>query len=132
MLTRLLHQTQGGGEAAVRPLGYGTKSHRRLAGPEVASDDGDANWRGVRGSLRRRGRHLRRQLDGERRAVIIVLHGGGEERRETGAREKLESCYACKLCFFLLSALPQNGSPSDQHPKALRKYYAPGYLFVRL
>lgn len=44
-------QRGGGGErereAPITPLGYGTKSHRRLASPEVAGDDGDANWRGV-------------------------------------------------------------------------------------
>ena len=45
------------------------------------------------------------------------------ERRERGkARELLNTAF-----FF---SLPQNGSPSDQHPKALRKYYAPGYLCV--
>ena len=77
------------GEATVTPLGYG-ESHRGLAGPEVAGDDGNTNWRRIRRSWRRRRWNLRRELDGEGRAVVVVLHGGGAESRQGGkTRERL-------------------------------------------
>ena len=77
------------GEAVVTPLGYG-ESHRGLAGPEVAGDDGNTNWRRIRRSWRRRRWNLRRELDGEGRAVVVVLHGGGAESRQGGkTRERL-------------------------------------------
>jgi hypothetical protein len=64
-------------------VGLTGKSHRGLAGAEVAGDDGDANRSGGgRGSGNWRRGRLRWELDGEGRAVIVVCHSRRREMRK--------------------------------------------------
>jgi hypothetical protein len=80
MVMLLLRQTQGDRERKEERVrvgrgGEGRKSHRGLAGTEVAGDDGDADW-GQRGRIWSQSRLLlRREFDGEGRALVVVRHG---------------------------------------------------------